>query len=84
MKLYLKAEELNDFDTLSVERIKKFVPLENSDILELDDLLSIIQELCYECERLEEKLDDEIRNRQDNYEPISPYKMYGVSERDFH
>ena len=81
-KLYLKAEELEKY--LTIDELNKIIPISKGDILSVEDLINMIDDLYYEYKRLEEKLEDEIQNRQDNYEPISPYKMYGVNEKDFH
>ena len=70
-------------NTFNIIALKKYITIEESDFLSLDDLLSIIEELYYECERLTEQYEDLKHQLEDNYEPINPYKMYGVSERDF-
>lgn len=84
MELFLKATELENFDTLQIDKLKKYIPIEKSDILSIDDLLSMIQELYYECERLTEKYEDYKQYVEDNYKQRSPYDLYGISERDFH
>ena len=45
---------------------------------------SMFEDLFCEIDSLEEKIEDMEDNIRDNYRPISPYEMYGVSERDFH
>lgn len=45
---------------------------------------SMFQDMFCEIDSLEEKIEDMEDNIRDNYRPISPYEMYGVSERDFH
>ena len=52
--------------------------------IELNSLLCMIRDLLWEIDNLEEKLEDTESYYRDNYEPVSPYKMYGVSESDFH
>ena len=81
-KVLIKAEELEKYT--SIEGLKKIIPISQDDILSIEDLMEMIDELYREYSRLEEKLESEIQNREDNYEPISPYKLYGINERDFH
>lgn len=45
---------------------------------------SMFQDMFCEIDSLEEKIEDMEQDIRDNYKPISPYEMYGVSERDFH
>lgn len=74
-KVYIKVEELNKW-------VAKY--FEGKDIITIDDLLGVIEDLDSELEQEKEKY-EELENRlHDNYEPISPYKMYGINERDFH
>lgn len=51
-----------------------------------DALYSMIEELLYEYDLLQEKLEDTIDDRNENYQPIpfNPYDEYGISESDFH
>lgn len=81
-KVLIKAEELEKYT--SIEGLKKIIPISQDDILSIEDLMEMIDELYREYSRLEEKLESEIQNREDNYEPISSYKLYGINERDFH
>ena len=81
-KILIKAEELEKY--ISIKDLKKVIAISEGDILSIEDLMEMISDLYYEYRRLEEQLEDEIQNRHDNYEPISPYKLYGISERDFH
>ncbi len=43
-----------------------------------DDMLIMIEDLICEVGRLEEKIEDIIRDRNDNYKQITPSEMYGV------
>ena len=45
---------------------------------------SMFQDMFCEIDSLEEKIEDMEDNIRHKYRPISPYEMYGVSERDFH
>lgn len=81
-EIYIKAIELEKHT--SIDELAKIIPISKGDILSIEDLIEMIDDLYREYKRLEEKLEDEIQNREDNYEPISFYKMYGVNEKDFH
>lgn len=45
---------------------------------------SMFEDMFCEIDSLEEKIEDMEQDIRDNYKPISPYEMYGVSERDFY
>lgn len=49
-----------------------------------DSLYSLLEDLLYEYDLLQEKLEDTIKDRDENYKPISYYEMYGISEDNFH
>jgi hypothetical protein len=76
MELFLKASELEDHDTLQIKKLKRYIQIEESDILSVDDLLDIIEELYYECERLDEELEYLKQDVEDNYRPVSKAEQY--------
>lgn len=82
-EVFIKADT---FYNSELEQINRYAyrDFTNKDIISVEDLVVIIEELLSECESLEEELDSMEQNIRDNYKPISPYEMYGVSERDFH
>lgn len=49
-----------------------------------DDITYMLDELVSEYRRLEEKLEEEIEQRENYYEPISKMRIAGMSERDFY
>ena len=79
MEILIRKKDIDDFDCLYADRLGI-----DKDLVSIDDLLGIIQDLYYENERLKEEFEDYKRQVEDNYEKISPYKMYGISERDFY
>ena len=79
MEVLIRKKDIDDFDCLYADKLGI-----DKDLLTIEDLLGIIQDLYFENERLQEELQDLKQDIEDNYEPISPYKMYGISERDFH
>lgn len=81
MKIKLEKE-----DVKILEKAEKIVGYgdREGEYTTLDNLLSVIDSLLYEVHRLEEKVEDTESYYQDNYQPVSPYKMYGVSESEFH
>lgn len=80
--IYIKRKDLLDFDCLTESRLDNIGI--KKDLISLEELLGIMEDLYYEKERLQEELDHEIQDKQDNYKPLSPYELYGVSERDFY
>lgn len=54
------------------------------DLVSIDDLIRTIEDLDNEIDSIKEEYEDYKQMIKDNYEPISPYKMYGVNENDFH
>lgn len=82
-QVFIKADT---FYKSEIENINKYAykNLNEHDIVSVLDLVCIIEELLEKCGSLEEELEDLQDNIRDNYKPISPYEMYGVSERDFH
>lgn len=79
MEVLIRKKDIDDFDCLYADRLGI-----DKDLISIDDLLGIIQDLYYENERLKEEFEDFKRQVEDNYEKISSYKMYGISERDFY
>lgn len=56
----------------------------NKDLVSLESLLVDYEDLILENEHLNEEIRDLEDNIRDNYKPIDPYTLYGVSEKDFH
>lgn len=80
---------------ISKELYKRISNLTNTDyegIVLSEDLfyvdpevvVAMFEDMFCEIDSLEEKIEDMEQDIRDNYKPISPYEMYGVSERDFH
>ena len=80
MNLFFKAIDIEEHDTLQIKKLKKYITIEESDILSVEDLLDIIEELYYECERKEEQIEDlkndieTLRNPDPNYFDYSEWK----------
>lgn len=49
-----------------------------------DGIIGMLEDLLCEIDYLKERYNDLEKDVQDNYKPISPYEMYGISERDFY
>lgn len=79
MEVLIRKQEIDDYDCLYADKLGI-----DKDLLTIEDLLGVIQDLYYENERLKEEFEDFKKQVEDNYEPISPYKMYGISKRDFY
>ena len=80
MKLVPNEKELK-----IIERASDITDVDYGDI-ELEDLFIIIQDLVVEYNKLQEQLEDEIQDKEENYEQkkVDYYINYGLSERDFH
>lgn len=73
--IYIKVGDLNKW-------VAKY--FEKQDLITVEDLIATIEDLDSELEEQKEKYEELENKLNDNYEPISPYKMYGINERDFH
>lgn len=72
--VYIKKEELNEW-------LKKYF---KGDLISINDMISVMENLDGEIDRLKEKIEDIEQDKKDNYRPINNYSLYGVSESDFH
>jgi hypothetical protein len=79
--IYLKKEDIADFDCISSATIDKMGI--KKDLISVGELIGIMEDLYFEKERIEEEYEDFKKQVEDNYKPISPYEMYEVSEREF-
>ena len=77
-KIYERISDLTSTDYGAKTLDEEYVYLDEYGIE------SMFEDLFGEIDSLEEKIEDMEENIRDNYRPISPYEMYGVSERDFH
>ena len=80
MKIIFNEEEKKTIDQAS-----DITDMDYSEI-EIKDLFNVIKDLIVEYNVLKEKLEDEIRDKEENYESkkVDYYVNYGLSERDFH
>ena len=51
--------------------------------IEQDDLLDMIEDLCYLIDKYKEELEELKNDVEDNYRRISPAEQYEISDRDF-
>ena len=58
--------------------------LREKDLWSVEELLDKLADLESDNHLLQEEFDDYKQNIEDNYEPVNPYKLYGISESDFH
>ena len=75
----------NEKEKAVIERASDIVGVDYGEI-EIEDLYLIIQDLIVEINRLQEKLDDEIEDKTENYVPrkINYYEEYGLNPNDYH
>lgn len=48
-----------------------------------DDVISLLEDLVNSYQYLEAKLNDLKKDVEDNYKPLTPSELYGVSDKDF-
>ena len=58
---------------------KKF----NKDLVSLDDILNVLEDLFFDCERLEEEIEDIKDDINDNFQRVSISSQVGIYDRDF-
>lgn len=66
----------NESDT-----IKKY--FKDKDLVRTDELISAIEELVWEVDRLNESIEDREQYYKDNYRKIDDYEYCGVSRKEF-
>ncbi len=73
-----KLEEISDITQIDYD-------IKDSQV-EVEGILSALEDLLYEYHNLQEKHEDYKEYTKEHYEPrrFNPYKEYGISERDFH
>ena len=72
--IYIKASDLNEW-------LRKYF---NGDLISINDMISVMEDLDGEIDRLKEKIEEIEQDKEDNYKPLHNSELYGVSERDFH
>ena len=79
--------QIDDYGKDVIERIEKLMGTDyerEGNYIPLDSFISIIEDMEYQIHVLEEKVEDTESYYHDNFEPISPNRMYGINESDFH
>ena len=71
--VYIKKEELNEW-------LRKYF---NGDLISINDMISVMEDLVGEIDRLKEKIEEIEQDKENNYRPLHNSELYGVSERDF-
>lgn len=51
--------------------------------IDAENLISIVDDLTYEIDRLQEEIEDMEQDIQDNYKPIPVAEQVGISDKDF-
>lgn len=72
VETFIRREDLNKWVAKYFDR----------DLISIDELLSVIEDLDDENESLKDQINNLEEDIRENYRPISPSEMYGVSERD--
>lgn len=83
--------KLEEYDLREIESMEKKIgkckvlKFGDESYIEVDELMGMIEDLNYECDKLKEEKEDLERDLEDNYVPRykDKYEEYGVSPRDF-
>ena len=71
--IYIKKEDLNEI-------VASYF---NRDIISIEELLITIEDLYFEIQTLNEKIEEIEKDRDDNYTRCSVSSQVGISDRDF-
>lgn len=74
MNIYIKKEDIADFDCITYKMLDNI--FKNEDIISLEEILGALEDLYFEKEHLEEELRDTIQDREDNYKPYTKAEQY--------
>lgn len=79
------------YEAEKIEEIQAITDVDydcKGDLIPMDSIIPMIEDLVHEYHKmkddLEERLEDEIEQRENYYEPISKMRLAGMSERDFY
>ena len=72
--VYIKKEELNEW-------LRKYF---NGDLISINDMISVMEDLDGEIDRLKEKIEEIEQDKEDNYRPLHNSELYGVKDSDFY
>lgn len=71
--VYIKKEELNEW-------LRKYF---NGDLISINDMISVMEDLVGEIDRLKEKIEDVEQDKEENYKRISISSQVGINNSDF-
>lgn len=74
----------NEDDENIIKKAEKIVGSNDKEYYTLEDLVNIIDNLTYEFNLLEEKIEDREQDIEDNYKRIDVASQYDVNENMFH
>ena len=79
--------ELDIYDLKMLRDIEELThtdfKIDEKNRIEVNNLLSVIEELYYSFKHLVEEVQDIVDDRDDNYKPISVAEQVGISDKDF-
>lgn len=71
--VYIKKEELNEW-------LRKYF---NGDLISINDMISVMEDLVGEVDRLKEKIEDVEQDKEENYKRVSISSQVGINNSDF-
>jgi len=71
--VYIKKEELNEW-------LRKYF---NGDLISINDMISVMEDLDGEIDRLKEKIEEIEQDKEENYKQVSISSQVGINNSDF-
>lgn len=71
--VFIKKEELNEW-------LRKYF---NGDLISINDMISVMEDLVGEIDRLKEKIEDIEQDKEENYKRVSISSQVGINNSDF-
>lgn len=71
--VFIKKEELNEW-------LKKYF---NGDLISINDMISVMEDLVGEIDRLKEKIEEIEQDKEENYKQVSISSQVGINNSDF-
>ena len=78
MYIEMKEQTIKDIELITGETFNR-----KDKLVDIEELKDTIEDLLVEYDKLQEQLEDEKKQRDNYYKPISEYENIGMNERDF-
>ena len=78
MYIEMKEQTIKDIELITGETFNR-----KDKLVDIEELKDTIEDLLVEYDKLQEQLEDEKKQRDNYYKPISEYENIGMNEREF-